>query len=103
MNQNRGFRKPGVATPDVDEWAKQADSQPADPVAQPWRNADPTRMQQFLARMPAPLHAKLTWLKANLPGGPSIQQQVLGAAEEWADKMIAQLEAERERRRNDKH
>jgi hypothetical protein len=94
-----GFRKPTLApAPSVQDWAAQADADRNDPT-RPWLSADPKRTQQFLARMPAPLHAKLAWLKANLPGGPSIQQQVLNAAEAYADQMIAQLEEERAQRR----
>lgn len=94
------FRKPALApAPTVQDWAAQADA-PDTGHDRPWLAADPKRTQQFPMRMPAPLHAKLTWLKANLPGGPSIQQQVLNSVEAYADQMIAQLEEERALRRD---
>jgi len=90
-----GFRKPTLAPlPAVKDWAAQANAEKEDP-ARPWLSADPTRDQPFTARVPAPLHAKLTWLKANLPGGPSLQKQMIDATEEWADRMIAKLEERR--------
>jgi hypothetical protein len=93
-----GFRKPGQNnTPkSVEDWAAQADT-PATGRDRPWLDADPSRIQQVLIRMPAPLHAKLAWLKAKRPGGPSIQQQSLQAIEAYADQMIAQMD-ERARR-----
>jgi hypothetical protein len=90
-----GFRKPTLAPlPTAQEWAAQANAERSAPD-RPWLSADPTRDQPFTARIPLPLYVKLTWLKANLPGGPSLKKQVVDAAEEWADRMIAQLEERR--------
>jgi hypothetical protein len=93
------FRKPTLAPlPTVQDWAAQADAVPQN-HDRPWLNEDPTRSQPLhLARLPAQLHAKLVWLKKNLPGGPSIHQQAVDAIEEYANRMIAELEEERAQR-----
>jgi hypothetical protein len=57
----------------------------------PWDDAIPGMIVPFQARLPQRLHLKMLWLKANTPGGRSIQDMLLEGAERHVDREIAKL------------
>lgn len=86
---NAGFRRPPAElTPEA--FVEAANSPPAVERAQsalPWADAHPKVTIPFTMRLPEELHAKLTWLKENLPN-TSIQKIVRIAIEKEVEKLL---------------